>query len=537
VFTGISWGEALKLNLSAKLTVSDCMAAIICCHREARGLRSDDPVFVFLGVDEVNQITSQTFFNGVEIVKEITRSLRDLRILPGIIVATVMAGTHEKDINESMLGTGINPVMLPYEPLSKADIGLILAEDAGICEEYMRNPHFQRVVDSAFPVLRPLGVLVSKLPVQYDANSIRHGEQAVATYFARKAGTLEIAERDYLLLAALTGRIFTQTDLGKKLLAGSTISLDDLQNRGIIQIVPVPLSAGHHYQICLSLCQAEEWCKTVDGSSAGLFAARNLLENARRAAYDFSSFEKFTARFFSMKLAALRDASKTTFTMNMLLPLAHITADLANKRFKIPDKCPLVAPDDVLCLDNKGRFPDDKSTNAPDPYQFLLDGGLIVNAPGAKVDIFAFLQHDSEGGEWQDGGFAICLKKTSLGCRRNLTLSNVNSDQKKAREAFEKLENPDDKRLCTVIHFSNRELTIKDKVADAGGKTKLGYERKVELFLKNRKTSVIVDQQNIGSTVGPVLSHLMSLPRPLSRTFSTLSVTKAAVAGIRLLLK
>jgi hypothetical protein len=32
-----------------------------------------------------------------------------------------------------------------------------------------------------------------------------------------------------------------------------------------------------------------------------------------------------------------------------------------------------------------------------------------------------------------------------------------------------------------VTHFINRELIAKNKDADAGGKTKLGYERKVHL--------------------------------------------------------
>lgn len=531
--TGISWGEALTLNLGAELTVSHCMEAIVRLHREARGLRSDDHVFVFLGVDEVNQITSQTYTNGIEIVKDITRSLRTLRTLPGMFVATAMAGTHLMDINESVLGSGIRPVMLPYEPLSKADVDLILREDAGVSEEYMQNPHFQRVIDSAFPVLRPLGELVSQLPAQYDANSVHHGDQVVSTYFERKTGKLEAAERDYLLLAALTGRIFTGEALGRKLLHGSTTSLDDLQNRGIIQIVS--LDARDH-QICLPLCQAENWSRSIDESSAVLLGARDLLQNARRAAEDFSSFEKFTARFFSMKLARLRGTGSTTFTMAQLLPSAQVTTDLANKQFRIPADCPLVPLGDIICLDSQGRFPSDKCERAPHLYQHLQDGGLIVNAPGAGVDIIAFLEcMDSNGIQWLPGGLAICPKKTALGQQTDLSLSDVNGDYEKATSAFEELQQPHNKRSCTVIHFTNRALTIKDKDADAGKKTKLTYERKVELFVEGRTSSVIVDQQSIGRIVGPVLSHLVT--RPVRRTFSTLSVARVAVAGVRRLLK
>jgi hypothetical protein len=530
--TGMSWGEALELNLGAKLTVSRCMQAIVRYHREVRGLQSDAPVFVFLGVDEVNQITSQKVHDGVEIVKDITRSLRTLRTVPGMFVATVMAGTHGKDINESVLGSGIRPVMLPYEPLSRADIDLILTEDAGVCEEYMHNPHFQRVVDSTFPVLRPLGELVSSLPVQYDASSIHQGEQVIAAYFRSKAGTLRVAERDYLLRVALTGHIFMESDLGTELPEGSKISLDDLQNRGIIQIIPIDVG---HYQVCLPLYQAEAWSKASTGSTAVLAGARSLLQNARRASADFSSFEQFTARFFSMKMAALRCDDKTTFTMDMFLPSAHITADLADKQFRISAKCPLVPPKDVICLDSQGRFPSDK--HAPSLYQFLVDGGLVVNAPGAAVDIFAFLEcADAKEGEWQPAVLAIPTKKTAQGVTR-LRVSDVDNDRDKAIESCKQLQAPHDKRAFSVIHFTNRVLIAKDKDARVGGKTKLSYERTVELFMKNRQSSVIVDQQKIGRIVGPVLSHLVSLPRPARRTFSTLSVARTAMAGVRRLLK
>jgi hypothetical protein len=321
-----------------------------------------------------------------------------------------------------------------------------------------------------------------------------------------------------------------EIDLGRKLLEGSTISLDDLQNRGMIQIIPIDVG---QYQVCLPLYQAETW--GIRGSSAVVSGARDLLQNARRAAEDFSSFEQFTARFFSMKMAALRYKDRTTFTMDMLLPSAHITADLANKQFRIPAKCALAPPMDVICLDSQGRFPSDK--HAPSLYQFLVDGGLVVNAPGAAVDIFAFLEcMGAKKGEWQPAGLTIAPKKTAQGVT-GLSLSTVNSERDKAIEACKQLQPPHDKRSFTVIHFTNRVLTVKDKNTGAGGKTKLSYERKVALFLKNRQSSVIVDQQNIGRIVGPVLSHLMLLPRPARRTFSTLSLARAGMAGVRRLLK
>ena len=530
--TGMSWGEALKVHLDANLTASDCVAGILSYHREVRGLSSTEPIFLFLGVDEVNQVTNQTTFNGTDIVKNITRSLRDVRTLPNAFVSTVMAGTHSKDINDSVLGSGIKPVMLPYEPLSNEAINVILTEDAGVCQSYIESPHFQRVVNSAYPVLRPLGELVSTLPFEYDGNAVYDGEQVVATYFARKAGTFEIAEREYLLLAALTGQIFSETDLGRKLLDASSMSLDDLQNRGIIQIAPLD---GAQYQIYLPLCQAEQWCKLSTGSMSVHIGARFLLESAQRAAQDFSSFEQFTARFFSLKMMALRREGKTVFTMANLLPSAHITSDLAATMFRIPAVCPLVPPTDVISLDSKGCFPSAK--HRPEQYQVLVDGGLVVNAPGAGVDIFAFLEcYDSTCDRWKPAGLAIAPKKTQHG-KTALSLTDVENDRTKAAKSFKQLQPPHNERSCTVIHFSNRELTAKDKDAGAGPKTKLEYERKVQLFMKGRAASVIVDRQNIGRIVGPVLSHIVSLPHPVARTFSSTTVASAAMAAVRRFLK
>lgn len=531
--TGMSWAEALKLDLGAELTASDCVAGILIYHREVQKLPSKEPVFVFLGVDEVNQVTNQTTYNGIDIVKNITRSLRNIRALPGAFVATVMAGTHSKDINESVLGSGIRPVMLSYEPLSNDAINTILTQDVGVCQAYMNSPHFQRVVNSAYPVLRPLGEFVSTLPLEYDGNAVYDGEQVVATYFARKAGTFEIVEREYLLLAALTGQIFSETDLGRKLGNASFMSLDDLQNRGIIQIAPLD---GAQYQIYLPLCQAEQWCKLSTGSMSVHTGARFLLETAQRAAQDFDSFELFTARFFSMKMMALRLEGKTVFTMASLLPSAHITADLADTMFRIPAVCPLVPPTDVVRLDSQGRFPSDK--DRPEQYQVLVEGGLVVNAPGAGVDIFAFLEcYDTTSGRWKPAGLAIAPKKTYRGVTA-LSLTDVENDRNKAAEAFQQLQAPHNERSCTTIHFTNRELTAKDKEAKAGEKTKLAYEKKVELFLKGRTASVIVDRQNIGRIVGPALSHIVSLPHPVARTFSTMAVgRRAAMAKVWRFLK
>ena len=536
--TGLPWGDALQLPLSDALTASTCLTAIARQHRVAQHLNPDVPIFIFVGVDEVNKLMEQTVYDRSVIARQVAEVLRTLRELDNMFVATAMAGTHVMDISDSFLGSGIHSISLPYSPLSKEVIKQILVEDAGVSAQYMEHADFQQVLLNTHPVLRPLGEAVACLPILYDAHSVRDAQLSAVKYFSNKTGTTYPAELERVLEAALTGELFSELDIGRPLAPGSSLSLDSLQNRGALQMMPASDSVNlevsvPQYQVSLPMYQAQAWARKLTGPYH--YAVKELLKGAKGT--DFISFKLLTARWLCMKFTALRRVGNTEFTMDELFPTAISTPDLVGKRFRIPAATPLVSPDDVMWLGGGKRFPPSSATHPAEVYRFLEQGGLLVNAPGALTDVLAFVEsYDEEAAAWVPSLVGIAPKHTLRGMTK-LSLKDVNTDQEKVLATSLVLQAPHNTRTCTTVSFSNRELTVTDKEGNKGEKTKLSYEQVVPLFQLGRKASVIVEHTSIGRIVGPVLSNLLSAHRAPARHFSTLSAARVLMTVVRRVFK
>lgn len=282
--TGIPWGDALQLPLSGALTATTCLTAIARHHRIAKGLGPDAPIFIFIGVDEVNKLMEQTVYEGTAIARHVAEVLRSLRNLDNVFVATAMAGTHAMDISDSFLGSGIHSVSLPYSPLSKEVIEQILVEDAGVSAQYMQHADFQQVLLNTHPVLRPLGEAVACLPMRYDAPAVRDAQLSAVNYFRNKTGATHPAVLERVLEAALTGELFSELDFGRPLASGSPLSLDSLQNRGALQMMPtsdsvhLEVSVPQH-QVSLPLYQAQVWARKLTGPYH--YSVKDLLKGAK----------------------------------------------------------------------------------------------------------------------------------------------------------------------------------------------------------------------------------------------------------------
>eukprot|EP00981_Chlorochromonas_danica_P013971 scaffold7194_cov181-Ochromonas_danica.AAC.1 len=57
----LDWGDALNLPLSESLKVLDSLRALMAYHRSVNGMKADQKLFVYLGIDEINQVVRYAF--------------------------------------------------------------------------------------------------------------------------------------------------------------------------------------------------------------------------------------------------------------------------------------------------------------------------------------------------------------------------------------------------------------------------------------------------------------------------------------------
>lgn len=527
----MNWDDARLLPLGESLLVVDCLTAIMSYHREMHEMREDKKLFVYLGIDEVNQLV---YYPGsgakpdTTSLKGIVRALQSLSPRNGF-VSTLLAGTHFADMTESFLGSGINALYLKMTILSDKDIEKILLTDAGVSQKYILNRKFQELLQGVGPMMRAIGIAISKLEYEYNENSISDAKSGVQSYLKSNRKSLTSLETQALFGLVLTGRTIVPSD---PICAGSSISLDDLQNYGTISLVP-----SHQYDrssVFISRIMLDSFMESDTGRGSLADSAKRLLGFIDSHGHD--SFEKFAAHFHGMKKAVFLEKSPyqsvgrvpiTSFFSGALIGKELLNQELLLK----PASVPLDFHDGVMWWQGQ-RYPDpqryEKKGEAIETdldsvklvREHFMNGGIVLNSSGAAVDVVVDEKvRDIDSSDWQEGVTVYAMKHTIVGDRK-LSLENISDDRGKAVDAFAKSKNHP-KALVTVVHFSNRELP-----------KKLGDVRN---WKAEWGRSIIVCRSNINDVVGPMFGRMLTskgfygIGRQ-NKTFSTLA--RAVPVGV-----
>lgn len=306
----LSWNTALRLPLSDFLQVEDCLGALVAYHREVCGLRPDQEVFVYLGVDEINKLFVNTTNGGKRDlwrVKKLCSTLKGLSDRGNFYVATLMAGTHLCDTAESFLGPGITPEWVPLTPLSPQAVIAMLKSDAGITEDYFRNDKFIRLLEDIGPVMRGLGVAVQALSNKMSVAAVDDARRAAEAYLAGKLTSLKPRDADALIGLVVSGYPVASNG---RVCNDSEFTLDDLQNAGTIYLVPSPDSFNEYRvdmsRLAFNALLAGGYGRTRRGAAAAMLLG--CLDSR-----DWSSFKKFVALQHFLKKEVFNERSEVGF--------------------------------------------------------------------------------------------------------------------------------------------------------------------------------------------------------------------------------
>jgi hypothetical protein len=519
--TEMPWEEAQSIPLDGFSTCNACIEAIAAYHRRVNGLADDAELFIFIGIDDIHKLITQTRYDGGEMVRSVCRALRNLNAIPRVALASMIAGTHDEPITNSLLGHSIEAVHLEYRPLAVQDVEAIITQDAGLSERYLQDQDFREVLADAFPVLPAIAQAVAHLPCSYDPAAIPNARRTVGAYFDSMAGPEDIDELETLVMASLSGAASTRVSLGLGLQPGSKTSLDSLQNTGTIQLVR---TADGLFQVAASLCLLRRWVCMLTGRPYYQLV-NSLLCSASHSTC--VRLEKVVAQLLSLKFENFRRAQRTAFTLDMLFPTATLSADLKDAVFQIPAELPqgMLSHSGLryLTVDH----PDPDSTHA-----FLREGGVVVNPTEAPVGVLAFL--DARDGyaadEKQGAGLAVVFHSNDVG-RNELLIENVQKCQKNAIASFRTMQPPRQKRHCVVVHIFGRDVPVQNVMnaiadsppdGDAGATVPYKASKRGDRW-KRQTSAVIVDGSSFKRLVGPVLGNLLASRRPATRSYVTVA--------------
>ena len=233
---GLNWHAALDLPLSESLRVEDCLCALMTYHRTENGMKEDQKLFMYLGIDEIGELVRYSGGGAKPDITSLMGVARALRSLspPNGFVSTLLAGTHFADMTESFLRTGIKPLNLKLTRLSEEAIDSMLLSDARVNQEYINNPKFQELQRDIGPDMRAIGIAISKLEYEYNPRSIDSARIAVKNYLHSNRMQLSVKDIHALYGLVLTGSVVSPST---PLSEGSLITLDSLQNSGTVVLV------------------------------------------------------------------------------------------------------------------------------------------------------------------------------------------------------------------------------------------------------------------------------------------------------------
>ena len=264
----LDWQTVLEIEFDQRLMATACLEGVLRYHRYIHNIPTTQCVFVYIGIDDIHTLftttnSSSSGSSNREIqgkyIRQVTEVLRQLRYKSNILVSSLITGTHEIDMHNSMIQSGIPIVHLELLPLCNSTIYKILSEDVGLCQEYMEHPEIMSLIQGTTPVLTALGIAISHLPYKYDPNAIVIAINKAKQYLESFHVFLDAAERESLLTMITTGKLISNGL--EKLQPYSTYNLDQLQNIGLIQLINCNEMSG--IQISATRYHLENWISTT----------------------------------------------------------------------------------------------------------------------------------------------------------------------------------------------------------------------------------------------------------------------------------
>jgi hypothetical protein len=518
----ISWEEATSISLGDSLTLINCISAILAYHKKVHGMSNDQKLFIYLGIDEINKLIMfiTNVYDGVKkpdysMLKKLTNAVRVLDLRSGF-VSTLFAGTHYADTNTSFLGTGIKPLNITLARLPEEDLESMLVKDAGLSKRYIEHPNFQKLLEGIRPSMRAIGMAVEKLEYEFNEQSIMDAESVVRNYLNFNSyKILSAKELEVVLGLALTGR---RMQASVEICEGSTITIDDLQNLGVVNFIEHP---NKDVSVMMSRFTLEAFLSREDCDNRLAASAVTLLSFVDNNGPD--SFEKFVAHFHALKKTVFLKSLPADSFHERGVPIksfysgAWIGKDLMKLWIQLkPSSFSLNFPDGVMSW-NGTRYTD---TAEPESVtEHMRNGGVLLNSKGADVDVLASEKvRENSSWEWQDCVIGYGMKHTIAG-NTELKLGEINEDYDKAMETLDASKwHSKDKKI--MVHFSTRTLA-KNFISESDWKTE-------------RPRSILVYRDNIDSMVGPMFGGLLTSRgfylntvnkhnNKMNRSFSTLA--------------
>jgi hypothetical protein len=519
VYFDINWDTKCLLEVPAKFGVAHCVDFIVRHHREQHCLPADQEIFVFIGVDEVNQLVDRTNpRNKEEVVRNLIRTVRPVlgnQSANNCFVTVLLAGTHDAVIRSAFNGSGIEPKPMSLTPFTHDQILEILRTEADLPEEYFSSDEFMEMVTCCGGVLRAIGIMVSELHHKYDPDSIRISNTAVLRYFGTKMPTSPLSQEEVDILSALlvTGMpCHPMQSLGNE---GHT--LQDLQDVGLLSLHPREDLKGQ-VDIPLMVLNSHG---TLQGSPL-MVDTLELIRQCR----DMSGrhFEQIAGRYICLKRNAFRMLVKHNIIITSYIPLAMffhgaiVSKDISTTKLLIKTKFSEYKQHD------SGRFPETSKSNASEIMSFLQQNGVLMNmnTSGAKIDLITLDQAKDK--DEDEEGMYVCDEIVSVfgvahtTMDTTLTTEKVAEDREKALCALKESNSLKDLR-SVMVHMTNRPFAadLSEELSPNGRNytTAEKYPR-----------SVFVGREQLSSVFGPCIGRLLTAATPISRSPSTMSDRK-----------
>jgi len=508
----LKWNDVLNFPLSDTLTINQCVEAIMAYHKKVCGMRNDQKVFIYLGIDEINQlIYYSNHKSDTNLLRNLAKAVQSLHSSNGF-VSTLFAGTHFADMKRSFLGSGIDPLNLELTRLSDETIESMLVQDAGVSQHYIQHPYFQKLVEDIGFRMRAIGVAVQELEYEFNEQSIMNAKSAVSSYLEFKNQTvLSNKELQVVIGLVMTGKSVEDTSV--PIFEGTSITLDGVQNLGMVYLVPHP-DGGH--SVFMSRITLEAFLRRFGLDMDLVTSAQTLFGFIDTHGPD--AFEKFVAHFHGFKKAVFVKSlpvgsGDTGVSIDSFYSGALIGSNLLQLELQLkPASFPLNCPNGVMWL-TRGRYPPEAKTelsNSENVANHLRNGGVVVNSKGAAIDVLAgenIRQKNSR--EWQNGVIAYGMKHTTIGDTK-LKGDEVIDDYNKAKTVLENGTNHSKDKVI-MVHFSNRELSEKFNGQCLKKLNESAKEQINTLDLTSMlPTSIFVHRGNIEHVVGPMFGRLLT---------------------------
>lgn len=490
---GIEFGEVCSAPLGSTLSMRDCLSALLSYHKSVHGIPPESEVFVYLGIDEVNVLVDTKEDPLNTRLKELVRIVNYITIAHGF-VSTVMAGTHCAAIRKSFVGSGVTPLHMKIGRLSEDAIDHILKEDTGVSDQYLNNGKFRALLRDVGPVMRVIGIIVSSLSYDFDETTIDSARTAAVAYLDRNTSEMTDLDKQALYAVVISGRHILPEDTIRE---GSNKTFDSLQNDGTISLIPSIDRPAMHSVSMSKIMLESDYFGILSDKSPPAMTHRHLMSFITTHSDD--SFEKFVAHHHAVKKALFVEMYKVSDTSPVAAVRladyflgAWIGADAQSQELQMTynNYVPLFSPEQVMWRQGS-RYPETKA--APEVADFLKNGGVLLNSPGAAIDVMSCERVRKIGTvDWKEGVTGFRVKHSTVG-DTVLSLSSMDTDRKNAIVAIQDSE-AHSKAELTLVYFSNCVLT-KDVLS---------------VIDKNNawRKSVIVHRDSIDSVVGPLWGRL-----------------------------